>query len=146
LIFLGPSIDTASYNTHLYKEGKGLLPARLLGARAASKKRASFDVASADFSAPPLRDLKALATALADPLFTHYVAAVPAPGAKALLQFRDEGKRVGPALLERAFRGGKVLLFTSSASVDWGTWPVQLTFPILIHTLFEHAATRPGAR
>jgi hypothetical protein len=56
VICLGPDVDIASYNTWLYRDGHGLLPARLLGPhRAAAGTHIHFNADVTELEEPPLK-------------------------------------------------------------------------------------------
>jgi hypothetical protein len=68
------------------------------------------------------------------------VAPAVRPGAVVLARFADAAGT--PALIERGFGRGRVLLFTSSADLDWNDWPRALdgSYVVTMLELVQYAA------
>jgi Mg-chelatase subunit ChlD len=162
IICLGPEVDLEKYNRLLYRNGDGILPARLLSPQAAPDKisfKLFADTRSKDFKVPPLnafvgdQDWASLRAAR----FRQYVRAEPATRGRAhkLLSFIPEASGVNPtkaemeavaqlpsgdaALIEGARYRGRVVLFTSTFNMDWTTWPISPSFPALMQELLQYA-------
>jgi hypothetical protein len=151
---LGPRVDLESYNRLLYRDGEGILPARLLGVQSAGEKQFfNFFADEKMFHEPPLDAFSSAAdqTSLLTGRFRQYVRSeLPAHGrGRALLSFLPEdvgskgqaagGKAFDPALIELPKHRGRVLLFTSTVNMDWTTWPISPSFPALMQEILHYA-------
>lgn len=171
MIFLGDQVDATLYNGSLYRDGQGLLPARL-GERVRSNAPILLHVV--DRLHPAMRGLAQEGDPLGlsrVPFFEYFSAtpftpeseeeelgrkpesaagAVPQPasvsrqGARVLLGFQDAEQR--PAIVERSVGKGRVLLITTSADKEWHHWPDHPTFLPVVMELVHHVARRgdPG--
>src|SRR5690606_28261170 len=152
-IFLGDQIDPEIYNRILYRDGRGLLPAQLGEVVVAPRDRAGFVLGQMDqnhplmrrFADPQaglLRGVLAWQFVAAEPAKEDAAAAVaaetatrPANGApqagavaRVLARFDDPDKR--PALVERAFGNGRVLLMTTTVDKEWTNLPDRPVFVV----------------
>jgi hypothetical protein len=153
---LGPHVDLENYNRQLYRNGEGVLPARLLGRQEAPEKQTFTLYAEEDsYKQPPLdafaadRDRGSLMLAR----FRQYVRAeMPLRGrARRVLSFmpdtpsadRPAGREPlpvnDPALVEWQRYRGRVLLLTTTVNMDWTTWPVSPSFPAMMQELLRFA-------
>ncbi|HEV3446884.1 MAG TPA: VWA domain-containing protein [Gemmataceae bacterium] len=157
---LGPRVDLESYNRLLYRNGEGILPARLLGKQQAPDKRFfNFFAEEKTYHEPPLdafageRDRLSLLGAR----FTQYMRAeLPSRGrARKILSFMPEVSSASasamergnglplplgdPAVVEWSRYRGRVLLFTSTVNMDWTTWPISPSFPAMMQELLHFA-------
>ncbi len=162
VICLGPDVDLEAYNRLLYRNGEGILPARLLSRQEAPEK--SFfnlyaDPDDKNFKEPPLRafigaqDRASLFAAR----FRQYVRTEVAPRGRAhkILSFRPEISAAknapaqrkatlalpsgDPALIEWSRYRGRVVLFTSTVNMDWTTWPISPSFPAMMQEVLQYA-------
>ena len=136
IVLPGDSLNTASYNSNLYEDGEGILPAEL-GSRVESEDNPrTFDPRQ----------------------FTHPVVNAfrgnPGAGLEATLTFRylklkaDEDSRVAlwfsdgsPALVERRTGSGRVILAATGADSQWGTWAIWApSFVPMMHEMVHFAA------
>jgi hypothetical protein len=161
-IFLGDRVDRAFYNAALFKDGTGLLPGKL-GVMEGDPNNAekSFRL-KIEPGAHPLQS--ALGGELAPLLASVHVrgfipvAAVydrrnpqteTAGGHRPPLQqnvsvlssFSDRAN--SPALVERRFGNGRVLVFASTASARWHDWPANPSYPVFVQELFSFLARTP---
>jgi hypothetical protein len=162
VISLGPRVDLEAYNRLVYRNGDGILPARLIG-RQSAPPNSYFNLFAGsddkDYKEPPLnaftdiRDRETLRSAR----FREYVRAELAPGGRArkILSFLPEASTASassqergnssplptgdPALVEWSRYRGRVVLFTSTVNMDWTTWPVSPSFPALMQELLHFA-------
>ncbi len=166
---LGPNVDLASYNDLLYRDGKGLLPARLIDyakANSGYEFQLAMD-AEADREDPlkPFRSESAREYLLAV-RFRQFVQAEPAPHAapRRVLSFvpvaipgqpKASPLSGGPAILdwrpptgshpERGNQGtgrmrGRVVLITTTVNADWNNWPSSPSFAPLMQELLYYAS------
>lgn len=146
LVFsMGDSIAPATFGERLFSDdGTGLLPARLMGTRAVSdRRREYYRVRSFDGEHPALKffaDERFRRLLVEVPIF-EYVACVPLPDARVLMDLDDGG---APLLVERDFGRGRTYLFTTSIDADWTRLPQSpKTLVPLAHEWLRHAARRP---
>ncbi len=161
---LGPHVDLEAYNRLVYRNGAGILPAKLLGVQRAATDRACTFYANDEraFRQPPLAafaDDEQRANLLAA-RFQQYVRVElpPKERTRKLLAFMPETQKAdgpppkdgkaGPnlplpagdsALVEWARHRGRVVLFTSTVNTDWTTWPGGPTFPPLFNEVMRFA-------
>ncbi|HZY89496.1 MAG TPA: VWA domain-containing protein, partial [Gemmataceae bacterium] len=165
---LGDQVEVGSYNDGLFRDGAGLLPARLLGKQRATPGYSyQFVMApGADREDPlkPFRDPAARERLLA-PRFRQFLQCEPArrAGPRKVLTFAPvalPGKENvanksapppgGPAILEWNPPAGKepgagrlrgrVVLITTTVNSDWNNWPASPAFPPLMQEVLNFAA------
>lgn len=127
-IFLGDQVgEPEAYNTALFKAGGGLLPVEL-GAVQRAAGDATVGLIRA-VESPISGLLPADSTGQQMARFSAYYTSRPAtaeigdparPAAQTLATYSDTAR--SPALVERPYGAGRVLLVTSTADVDWNTW------------------------
>ncbi len=144
LIFLGDQVDADLYNAALYREGEGLLPGELTEIVSSA---GGAHLVVTDRLHPAMRGL----SGEGDPLgigqipFLEYFGCVPHEGvpgdesipaaarrsARVVARFDDADEN--PAIVERAFGRGRVLLVTTAVDKEWHQWPDHPTFlPIVM--------------
>lgn len=156
MFFLGDQVDPDLYNSIMYRDGEGLLPARLgERLRAAEAKH----LVITDRLHPSLRGLSREGDPLGVGLipFFEYYACTPAessgdgaagasqrgPAARVLARFDDVAEH--PAIVERRFGAGRVLLITTTADKEWHFWPDHPTFLPVMTEFVHHIARRSGS-
>jgi hypothetical protein len=142
LVFAGAETDIGSLSDLLYREGRGILPARLAGRGAAPEGLHPREVATAHpalaiFRDPEEGDLSRVTV-------RGFAKAVEvAPGATVLARFSAEW----PWIIEKAAGRGKVILVTTSASPADSDLPLTPLFLPLLHRLARYlAAPDPSLR
>jgi hypothetical protein len=166
VITLGDQIDLGAYNEVLFRDGTGLLPARLMGRQKATPGY-TYGLAidpEADREDPlkPFRDAGARERLL-EPRFQQFIQVESAPraGPRKVMGFIPvtiPGARIvkstpppgGPAILEWHPPAGKelgagrlrgrVILVTTTVNTDWNNWPASPSFPPLLTELLNFAA------
>lgn len=136
LIFLGDRSNASLYNRDLLDGHPSLLPARV---GAISTEKTSLDPASMDH--PALQRFRgAQDVAVNTSEFTKYFQLTP--------NDKDKSVRVmarfangQPAMVEKRFGLGKVVLVASGATTEWNTLPVHAVFLPLVHQLVAYLAT-----
>jgi len=160
VICLGPGVDLEAYNRVLYRDGQGLLPAKLVGLTRAPED--GFFTLRADdehFQRPPLAAFAADndRAALLGSRFRQYFRVEIAPGsaARKLLSFWPafktdtgilrESRPTGgdPLLVEWPRHRGRVVLITSTVNTDWSSWPISPSFAPLAQELLRFALLQP---
>ncbi|MGH7128331.1 MAG: beta-galactosidase trimerization domain-containing protein, partial [Planctomycetaceae bacterium] len=147
IITLGPQVNTQSYNRLLYRDGEGLLPARLgerVGDAESPNRAIGFETQGLDhpivqqFAGNP-------GTGLESDFVLEYVRAeLPKDSTARVALKYSTGD---PAIIDAAVGRGRVILITTAADIAWGPWPMQRSFPPIIHETVRHAiAGRWGQR
>lgn len=173
IIFLGDQVDPELYNLALYRDGQGILPARLTDI---IRSPGAVHLRVVDRLHPVLRGI----SRDGDPLgvaqiafFAYFGAAVAAPaqpdparlgaagrpgaevaGASAMrdttplrparvIAVFDDGLQ-HPAIVDRPLGLGRVVLVTTTADKAWNTWPDHPTFVPVMLELVRHVA-RPAS-
>lgn len=163
---LGPNVDLAAYNDVLYRDGKGLLPARLIDyakANSGYEFQLTMD-ADADREDPlkPFRSESAREYLLAA-RFRQFIQTEPVShaGPRRVLSFtpvaipgqpKTSPPSGGPAILDwrppaspQAERRngrmrGRVVLITTTVNADWNNWPSSPSFAPLMQELLYYAS------
>ncbi|HIE51789.1 MAG TPA: VWA domain-containing protein [Armatimonadetes bacterium] len=161
LIALGDQVQTDFYNTALFREGAGLLPA-VLGQPVVSEGE-ELSLVEGEVEHPLFRAFEArfwarLATVQFYRTFTLLTKG-RGPGGEGgktrgsdispgtgdetsvLMRFND-GR---PALVERSYGRGKVLLFASTLHTAWNDFPLHGTYLPLLHQLVYYLSERDDA-
>jgi hypothetical protein len=139
--FLGHQVDPAVYNRQLFDAPTRLLPARL-GARLDRLDAPPVTLQLMDRAHPLLkpfvdRGQEALSGLRVRRLFGAETASLP--GSSRVLLALPDGR---PVLLAGEVGGGRVLLFTSTADMDWNEFPVTTAYLPLIQTGMTYLAGR----
>jgi len=141
LIFLGDAAgDGVDFNRAMWGDGAGVLPLPIDGAPRTAPSptgvgiartiehlaTAAFPGEGADLSESiRFRTYYRLSESSAEPAVASAPASAPAaPSALVLARFLDGAG--SPALVEKQLGRGRVLLFASSADLDWNDWPRAL--------------------
>jgi hypothetical protein len=143
MVFLGDQVDAQSYNAEMFREGEGLLPVEL-GETIRPTEPSRLVIA--DRLHPALRALGGAD----DPLGIGQIAffgrvgiAHPAAGsARVVARFGDADEH--PAIVERAFGAGRVLLIATSADKEWNAWPDHPTYLPIMTELLRHISRGGG--
>ena len=151
-IFLGPRVNLYQYNKLLLKEGKGLLPCRLVSAGAEQKGGGSppspqpapgggpaAQLRLGDSVHPALAQL--VSAGAADAQFLRWMEIEPQGDTRTVASLSTGT----PAILERVFGRGRVLLSNFTAGVGWTYLPATPEYPILAQELLRHMAGNPDA-
>ncbi len=133
LVFTGDRVSLIQYNRDLYKDGEGLLPARLEPPTGSLLEVSEFrqitnfvedhyifesfvDPAEGDLSVPRFQRI-------------HRLGAID-PETATVLAFFSDGR---PALVEKRFGRGHVLLMPTSADADWNDMPKRKVYLPFVH-------------
>ncbi len=151
-IFLGDQVsDALAYNASLYRDGKGLLPASLQSIVRA--KESGVHLAQSDFLHPVVRVFSGQVNPFLDRVsFQQYFATEPATfepdeqnadaSARApttvIARFDDDEST--PAIMERSYGRGRVLMFTSSCDLEWNDWARDASYVIGMLEVTQHLA------
>jgi hypothetical protein len=162
VFFLGDQVDPDLYNRLLYRDGTGLLPARLGEPIEASRTEAGYRFVDPDLTHPLLRNFANTDVPFFEGILTRaFVACTPGgvtsraavsrptsrgggaerAGARVLLSYDDADRH--PAVIERGFGRGHVVLFTTTANKEWTNFPDWFTYVAMMQDLVQYTA-RPG--
>ena len=144
IIFAGEQTDPDLYNDRLWKNGQGLLPAKLNSAIDGPVRGLVVD----RFADSPLAPLAKILTASLAKIEAKRLMAVEAPRAtdesvRVLARWNDDAGH--PAVIEKRFGKGRVLLWTISADREWSDWPIDPTYVLAIRSAAEALAWPDGA-
>jgi hypothetical protein len=137
-LFLGPRVNVYQYNKLLLKEGNGLLPCRLAAPKAPAGDF-GFRISDSGFQSA----ISNLQSAITNPdaRFLSHMEAELQAGARVVLSLSDGA----PALVEKGFGRGKVLLANTTAGVEWTRLPATAEFPILVQEMLRYLVGSPDA-
>jgi hypothetical protein len=136
--FLGEQVNIYQYNKLLYKDGKGVLPCKLVTKAAGSGNGGESPHISFGLSKhQALAHLTGVGNK--DGKFLRYMELEPASGARVVAHLSNKK----PAVLERSFGRGRVLLTSTSAGVAWTYLPATVEFPVMIQELMRHLVGNP---
>ena len=136
-LFVGPRANLYQYNKLLFRDGKGVLPARLVG-RAAAQAEAPY-IRFGESTHPALAQLTGRGDK--DAGVVGYMDLELASDARVVLALSNQA----PAVVEKSFGRGKVLLTNTTAGVDWTVLPATAEFPILVQELMRYLVGSPDA-
>ncbi len=159
MIFLGDQVDATAYKDTMFRGGDGLLPASI-GEVAHPAEPVRLVIA--DRLHPALGALGAGEDPLGlgqIPFFEFFSAQVGGSDAKTtgknnesqktdqpsvVARFSDADQ--SPAIIERTFGAGRVMLFTSTADKEWNLWADHPTYLPVITELLRHLTASGGMR
>jgi hypothetical protein len=127
VIFVGDQIDPDNYNQLLYKGGAGLMGASLLGI--ADGEFSGLLVEDRDES--PLEAVGQLSPAALNRIKVRQTYEVKLPeveteGVHVLARWNNASS--APAVVQKAFGRGQVLLWTVAADRSWSDWPTDASY------------------
>ena len=132
IVFVGDQIDPQLYNDRLYRDGAGLLPARLAGT--IDEPVTGLVVEQADDS--PLAALSKVSPAALGRIVAKKYAVAEVPKAsdqvRVLARWNDPQGR--PAVVEKRFGRGRVLLWTVTADRQWSDWPIDPVYVLAVRS------------
>ena len=132
IVFVGDQVDPQLYNDRLFRDGAGLLPARL--DHVADEAVTGLVVEPADGSA--LAALAKVSPAALGRIVAkkHMVAEVAKASQQVRVLARWNDSQGSPAVLEKRFGKGRVLLWTVTADRQWSDWPVDPTYVLAVRS------------
>jgi Aerotolerance regulator N-terminal len=130
MIFVGDQVDPANYNQFLYKAGQGLLPAAL---ETIVDEEVSGLVVEPQMQGP-LDALLQLNPAVLERVRIKKWYQLAAAGEEAPVRAvaRWNNAASSPAVVEKKFGAGSVLLWTVAADKQWSDWPTDPTYVLAI--------------
>ncbi|MSR56877.1 MAG: VWA domain-containing protein [Planctomycetaceae bacterium] len=144
---LGDQVSAENYNQTLFRDGAGVLPARLGDRRGDPEKRdESFGFDPGEFLHPIVNAFQGNPAAGLETTQTYAYLQTVLPArsrAKVALRF-DSGD---PAIIEAQVGAGRSVLIATSADERWGLWPLWPSFLPMVHEIVQFAvAGRTGER
>ncbi len=143
MIFPGEQFDPGAYNQNLYRDGAGLLPGRISRANESSPNGLAIDSVT-DSPLAPMSKLAPEALSRIRPKKFLSVAIDEKgkdPNSRALAHWNDTESH--PAVIEKQFGRGRVILWTVSADRQWSDWPIDPTYVLALRSAAS-AIVRPG--
>ena len=150
-VFLGGQVDDQMYNRRLYQDGQGLLPVRLVAPRGDEREATWASLVIDDTRHPVLGGFE-------DPALRPLIA-----GVKVFRWWGTEADRRAvtagavtvpasmsdtdgsPALAEKQFGAGRVIVQTFPSDADWSDWPASPSYIVAAQELAKHVARRTTA-
>jgi hypothetical protein len=133
MIFCGELVDPVLYNQRLYRDGLGLLPAKLDKPLEAPVTGMVVEPLEQSPLAPLAKIAPAaLARVQARKFMVAQVQSGKAENVRVLARWNDpEGH---PAVIEKRFGKGRVILWTVSANKQWSDWPIDPTYVLAVRS------------
>ncbi len=126
MIYMGDEVDIETYNSLLFKGGDGLLPVKLEVPRDISARGLVMEPASDS----PVSQLARLTPEALSKIRPHRIQGVVSldddPRVRVLARWSDTNQ--SPALIEKKFGDGRVLLWTVTADRAWSDWQTEGSF------------------
>lgn len=121
VVLPGDRVNADSYNQRLFRDGNGILPARLGEFKVVENRDEVLTFDARGFEHPLVRAFRGNPGAGLESTMTQkYVSLSPSDSATVGLWFSDGA----PALVESAVGTGRVILAATSADDRWGTWAI----------------------
>ena len=146
IFYLGDQVDDAAYNTTLYKDGKGLIPARLESVRGDETERTWIHLDIEDANHPVIGNfadelLRPPAASVKMVRWWHLVVDVEALKAgKVSVPMRFGDTDNAPAFVEQGYGRGRVLMVGTPIDGDWNDWPNFASYLPIAAMYAEHMA------
>lgn len=148
VISLGDQVDASSYNGRLFSAGKGLMPLELAAPAGDEAERRWVHLSPSAANHPILSIFEGSENPFLTrcKFFRWWTGAIPkdetaAGRTRVLAAFTDP--ETSPAMVERKFGEGRVLLLTSSIDAEWNDWPSNESYLIAVQEAAQYMA-RPA--
>ncbi|MEX2214569.1 MAG: BatA domain-containing protein [Phycisphaeraceae bacterium] len=147
IFYLGDQVDDAIYNQTLYKDGAGLLPARLEAVRGDETERSWVYLDIEDANHPVIGSfaeelLRPLIGAVKVFRWWHLLVdekALKAGKVSVPMRFSKDADN-SPAFVEQGYGKGRVLLVATPVDGDWNDWPSIASYLPMVAMYAEHMA------
>ncbi|MCP4247838.1 MAG: hypothetical protein GY778_12385, partial [bacterium] len=150
LMYLGDQVDAESYNALLHADGAGLMPVAL--GPVVQGGAGGVGLAAGDFLHPVVRVFAGRDNPFVARLAFYRFFGVPDEqppdgkqdtDASAPTVVARYGDGLGtPALIERRFGAGRVLLANTSCDLEWNNWAKDPSYVVAVQELTRHLARR----
>lgn len=151
VIFLGDLVSADDYNEFLWKDGTGLLPAKIGRVKGDPERKTTYYMKVADRRHPlfyKAGDL--LLRQMESSMFYRYVevdqATVESAGEDVEVLARLTDQDGTPLIIEKRYGRGRVLLVTTSADYDWNKWCGSPSYLPLMHEMFAYLSHASSSR
>ncbi len=137
VVFSGDQMDLAFYNEHLFKNGEGILPGRLVEfVKSKREGEKQFFMQPEAYGHPILRMFRGLGSApLSSPIIFDYLMVAVDEESGVVVCPLNSGS---PAILEKKSDLGTCLFFAMTADTDWTNLPKKPVFlPILYESILH---------
>ena len=143
---MGDQVRIDAYNSVLYRDGQGILPARLLQRVGDLDKRSSsFEFDASDLSHPLVQVFEGNPDAGLETTRTTAYLKVQVSGDAARIPLRFDSK--DPVFVEQQIGLGRSILIATSVDDRWGAWPLWPSFLPMMQEVVLYAVTgRSGER
>lgn len=146
LVALGDLVDKTNYNDHFYRDGNGLLPGRLEAVGGDETQNNPLQFVEVQYDHPSVRyfrehDLKA---ALSSLIFFEFYKTTVRPNdekSRVIARFNDDD--ASPAILEKTFGDGRVIVLTTTLDVHWNMMAGRPPFLVLMNELAFYLSSKP---
>jgi hypothetical protein len=136
----GKLTRTENFNSLLFRDGAGVLPASLRPATAVDGSQATA-ILGVDLTHPLFSFLRSKPDPIPAAAIGRYFPATPRqPDARVLASYTSGD----PFLVEGDFGRGRVLLFTTALDADWGTLPLTNFYLPLVQSAVRFLVSRPS--
>lgn len=142
LFFLGKKISVSDYNEYLYKNGIGLLPAKINHMKKDMDRKEMTYIVPKNYDHPMLSFFDKMPELLeTTPVYRFFFTEWDRKNKDIQLvaPYRD-GEEV-PAILEKKFGRGKVVLFTTSCDLEWNDMAFSICYLPLMTETIEYLAS-----
>ncbi|MFH1422908.1 MAG: BatA domain-containing protein [Planctomycetota bacterium] len=138
VIFTGDKINLQSYNSDLHSADTcNILPCELIGTHS-SQNNEGVSLIPVDFNHPLFQRFKSYREELFSTIFSHTVTVVREdkndPDVRILAKFSNNL----PAVLERKYGVGAVLLFAIPCDRDWSNFPLRAAYLPVMHQAVDY--------
>ncbi len=144
IITLGNQVDDVIYNQLLYKEGAGLLPARIEGARGDETEKVWAGLNVDDATHPVIGQFADPGSSIGEVKVFRwhhtFIEKKATESGKVSVPLRLTDADTAPAIVEQKYGSGRVMLLTTSADGDWNTWPADGSYVLMMLAYSDYAA------
>ena len=143
VVFAGERADPKQYSQVLADPSDALMPVEFGGLLGNADDHTRFRrVAEVDYSHRLLARFKGEGIFGDVRVYQNIAAKVAGKSASALISLGDGS----PLLIENSFGNGKVLMFTSSATVDWSNLPIRQAYLPLLHEITYYVSRKESMK
>ena len=147
VIALGDQLDEVVYNRELYRGGKGLLPLELNKSEGDEEEQHWLNFSVQSKTHPVMKAFRDGGNLFTDAvkIFRWWDCKVDADAVKAgtvsvVATLSDDQHT--PAVVDKAFGEGRVLVFTTPLDLDWSDWPQDASYPLTMLILNSYMARK----
>ena len=147
VIFAGDQIDEHVYNDTLYRDGEGLLPAKLTGVLGNESEEQWVNFQASNASHPALNVFAGDSNPFAAwvKVFRWWKAEVneqQLSDGHVTVSARFTDRENSPAVIEKQIGAGRVVLVTTPADRDWNNWPLDPSYVICTQEMTRYVVNK----